>query len=129
METLSIDDINKLQAENEMITKQYNSLLKQYNEVLRLAKENADAHEFCLQELERKLQPFQDEYFQGLTEEQIAELAKKSIRVTDEDWVDITLENTKTGHCTSVSKLNDDIYYSLISLIDTDWVYDDEVEE
>ena len=49
--------------------------------------------------------------------------------LTDEDWVDITLENTKTGHCTAISKPNDDIYYSLISLIDTDWVYDGEEEE
>ena len=49
--------------------------------------------------------------------------------LTDEDWVDIILENTKTGHCTGISKSNDDIYFSLISLIDTDWVYDGEVEE
>lgn len=71
--------------EIELITKQYNSLLKQYNEVLRLAKENADANEYCLQELEKRLAPFQDDYFKGLTEEQIAELAKKSIRITKDN--------------------------------------------
>ena len=51
---LSIDEINKLQQENELITKQYNSLLKKYNEVLRLAKENADSYEYCLRELEEE---------------------------------------------------------------------------
>lgn len=43
--------------------------------------------------------------------------------LTDEDWTDITIENTKTGNCTSVSKLDDDIYFALCALIDTDWVY------
>ena len=51
---LGIEDINKLEKENELITKQYNSLLNKYNEVLKLAKENADSNEFCLQELEEK---------------------------------------------------------------------------
>lgn len=51
---LSIDEINQLKEENERITKQYNSLLKQYNEVLRLAKENADAYEYCLREVEEE---------------------------------------------------------------------------
>lgn len=32
-----------------------------------------------------KIQPFEDEYFKGLTYEQIAELAKKSIRITTEN--------------------------------------------
>jgi cysteinyl-tRNA synthetase len=82
---LSIDEINKLEKEYDIVTKQYNSLLKQYNEVLRLAKENADSNEYCLQELERRLAPFQDDYFKGLTEEQIAELAKKSIRITKDN--------------------------------------------
>jgi hypothetical protein len=50
--------------------------------VLRLAKENADSMEYCCQELEKRLEPFQDEYFRGLNEKQIAELAKKSIRLT-----------------------------------------------
>jgi len=79
---LSIDEINELERKNEINVKQYNSLLKQYNEVLRLAKENADSMEYCCQELEKRLEPFQDEYFRGLNEKQIAELAKKSIRLT-----------------------------------------------
>ena len=51
---LSIDEINQLKEENERITKQYNSLLKQYHEVLRLAKENADSYEYCLREVEEE---------------------------------------------------------------------------
>ena len=53
---LSIEEINKLESEYEVVSKQYNSLLKQYNEVLKLAKENADSNEYCLQELELKLE-------------------------------------------------------------------------
>jgi septation ring formation regulator EzrA len=79
---LSIEEINELEKRNEINVKQYNSLLKQYNEVLRLAKENADSMERCCQELEKRLEPFQDDYFRGLNEKQIAELAKKSIRLT-----------------------------------------------
>ena len=79
---LSIDEINELERKNEINVKQYNSLLKQYNEVLRLAKENADSMEYCCQELEKRLEPFQDDYFRGLNEKQIAELAKKSIKLT-----------------------------------------------
>lgn len=53
---LSIDEINDLERRYETNIKQYDSLLKQYNEVLKLAKENADSHEFCLQELEIKIE-------------------------------------------------------------------------
>ena len=52
---LSIDEINELERKNEINVKQYNNLLKQYNEVLRLAKENADSMECCCQELEKRL--------------------------------------------------------------------------
>ena len=82
---LSIEEINELQRKNEINFRQYNELLKQYNAVLKIAKENADAHEFCLNELEKRLEPFQDEYFTGLNEQQIAELAKKSMRLTKEN--------------------------------------------
>lgn len=82
---LSIEEINELERKNEINVKQYNELLKQYNTVLKIAKENADANEFCLKELEKRLEPFQDEYFIGLNERQIAELAKKSIRLTKEN--------------------------------------------
>ncbi len=34
------------------------------------------------EKLEQKLKPFEDDYFRGLSYEQIAELAKKSIRLT-----------------------------------------------
>ena len=60
-----------------------------FKKVLDLAKQNADSFEFCMKEnekliaeLKEQLKPFDDEYFRGLTNEQIAELAKKSIRVT-----------------------------------------------
>lgn len=82
---LSIEEINELERKNEINVRQYNELLKQYNTVLKIAKENADANEFCLKELEKRLEPFQDEYFIGLNERQIAELAKKSIRLTKEN--------------------------------------------
>ena len=36
---LSIEEINKLEQENEMIAKQYNSLLKQYNSLMAYTKE------------------------------------------------------------------------------------------
>lgn len=36
---LSIDEVNKLESENEIITKQYNSLLKQYNSLMTYTKE------------------------------------------------------------------------------------------
>lgn len=43
-----------------LTTNQYNSLLKKYNEVLQLAKENADSMEYCCQELENKLEEIHD---------------------------------------------------------------------
>ena len=82
---LSIEEINELERKNEINVRQYNELLKQYNTVLKIAKENADANEFCLKELEKRLEPFQNEYFIGLNERQIAELAKKSMRLTKEN--------------------------------------------
>ena len=36
---LSIDEVNKLESENEIIAKQYNSLLKQYNSLMTYTKE------------------------------------------------------------------------------------------
>lgn len=98
--------------------KQLKRLEKKYNNVLLLAKQNADSNEYCLQELEKAneqlkqenemlrktlknknfleiveendtlkeaLEPFKDEYFKGLENKQIAELAKKSIRITSEN--------------------------------------------
>ena len=65
---------------------------KHYLTVLELAKKNADSFEFCMKEneklvaeLKEQLKPFDNEYFRGLTNEQIAELAKKSIRLTEEN--------------------------------------------
>lgn len=53
---LSIDEVNDLEKIYPIAIKQYNNLLKRYNEVLKLAKENADSYEFCLQELEIKIE-------------------------------------------------------------------------
>ena len=82
---LSIDEINNLQKENEEFKSKLKRLQRKYNNILGLAKKNADANEYCLQELEKRLEPFQDEYFTGLNERQIADLAKKSIRLTKEN--------------------------------------------
>lgn len=79
---LSIDEINNLQKENKELKSKLKRLQRQYKNVLDLAKKNSDANEYCLQELERRLEPFQDDYFIGLNEKQIAKLAKKSIRLT-----------------------------------------------
>ena len=79
---LNIDEINNLQKENEELKSKLKRLQRQYKNVLDLAKKNSDANEYCLQELERRLEPFQDDYFIGLNEKQIAKLAKKSIRLT-----------------------------------------------
>lgn len=98
--------------------KQLQRLKHQYADVLKLAKENADSNEYCLQELEQenkklkrlletkceseldkenselkaenerlkaRLRPLEDSYFKGLSSIEIAELAKKSIRVTAEN--------------------------------------------
>lgn len=82
---LSIDEINELERKNEINVRQYNELLKQYNTVLQSAKKNADAMDYCCKELEKRLEPFQDEYFRGLNEQQIANLAKKSMRLTKDN--------------------------------------------
>ena len=78
---LSVDEINNLQKENEELKSKLKRLQRQYNNVLDLAKKNSDANEYCLQELEKRLEPFQDDYFIGLNEKQIAKLAKKSIKL------------------------------------------------
>ena len=46
----------------------------------------SENQKFCYQieELTKQLEPFQDEYFKGLDNVAIAELAKKSIRITAE---------------------------------------------
>lgn len=82
---LNIDEIKNLQEENKELKSKLKRLQRQYKNVLDLAKKNADANEYCLQELEKRLEPFRDEYFIGLNEQQIAELAKKSIRLTKEN--------------------------------------------
>ena len=58
-----------------------------FKKVLDLAKQNADSFEFCMKEneklvaeLKEKLKPFDDDYFRGLTTQDIAELAKESLR-------------------------------------------------
>ena len=105
--SLTIDDINKLQQENELITKQYNSLLKQYNEVLGLAKKNADSNEYCIQTLEQK--------FEKLKEL----LTKFDTLVADEKVCYQTVDDDERGRCHGeVETLSEDGYWELARLID-----------
>ena len=95
IEMLSVKELNEIElikAQNEGLKKQnaelqqeIQTLKEEHKKWLNIAKEGADASEYCLQELEKELKPFQDDYFKGLTKQQIAELAKKSIRLTTEN--------------------------------------------
>ena len=69
-----VDELDQLKAENEELK----TMLKD------LSYEN---QKFCYQieEQTKQLEPFQDEYFKGLDNVVIAELAKKSIRITAEN--------------------------------------------
>ena len=49
---LNIDEINNLQEENKELKIKLKRLQRQYNNVLDLAKKNADANEYCLKNLE-----------------------------------------------------------------------------
>lgn len=104
---LSVDEINKLEKENEIITKQYNSLLKQYNEVLRLAKENADSMHYCCESLEQK--------FEKLKEL----LGKFDTLIADEKVCFQTVDDDERGRCYGeVETLSEDGYWELSRLID-----------
>lgn len=63
----NIDEINKLKEELE-IREKFIEQLKKYNE-----------------QLKARIKPFEDSYFNGLSPIEIAELAKKSIRLTCEN--------------------------------------------
>lgn len=63
----NIDEINKLNGELE-IREKFIEQLKEYNE-----------------QLKARIKPFEDGYFNGLSPIEIAELAKKSIRLTCEN--------------------------------------------
>lgn len=63
----NIEEINKLKEELE-IREKFIEQLKEYNE-----------------QLKARIKPFEDSYFNGLSPIEIAELAKKSIRLTCEN--------------------------------------------
>lgn len=48
--------IQELENKLDITSRQYEALQKKYTEVLGLAKQNADSYEYCLQELENKLE-------------------------------------------------------------------------
>lgn len=73
------------------LDKEVEKLKSEKDVILRLAVENSNANEYCLQELEKEienlknsLKPFNDSYFKGLSYQHIADLAKKSIRITSD---------------------------------------------
>lgn len=49
-----IEENKQLKESLDLAIKQYEALVNKYHEVLKLAKENADSNEFCLQELEKE---------------------------------------------------------------------------
>ena len=51
-----------LQRRYEILAQQYEDLLKNYNHVLRLAKENSDCYEYCLQDLEKEIKELKIKY-------------------------------------------------------------------
>ncbi|MCM1339400.1 MAG: hypothetical protein NC191_06990 [Muribaculaceae bacterium] len=54
-----IDYLEEFYEKYDITTRQYEALQKKYIEVLKLAKENADSYEYCLQELEEKIAELQ----------------------------------------------------------------------
>lgn len=64
--------INQLKKENEELKRRIKELLHDCN--------SCNFHKY-----KQAIEPFQDEYFKGLDTKQIAELAKKSIRLTTEN--------------------------------------------
>lgn len=64
----------------EQLNKDYKELIQGYKEILKeYSTINKDLREFFT--------PFNDVYFRGLTNEHIAELAKKSIRLTQDNRI------------------------------------------
>lgn len=77
---------------NSRLEKEIEKLKFEKEHILKLAVESSNANEYCLQELEKEnetlknsLKPFNDSYFKGLSYQHIADLAKKSIRITSEN--------------------------------------------
>jgi 3-methyladenine DNA glycosylase Tag len=79
----------------------YEAVLRNSAKVADLEAENMQLRQFCEgfntlevsaenQSLKEKLEPFTDPYFKGLTTKDIAELAKKSIRLTKQSCEDNT---------------------------------------
>lgn len=69
---------NSINKGDRIINQVMNMRLEQHDNIIDDLKQQ-------LQATKQALEPFQDEYFKGLDTKQIAELAKKSIRLTTEN--------------------------------------------
>ena len=101
-----LKQLDQLKAENEELK----TMLKD------LSYEN---QKFCYQieEQTKQLEPFKDEYFKGLDNVVIAELAKKSIRITAENS---KLEQTLTEIKKITKNMNNECFYSDFDCKDCD---------
>lgn len=68
-------DNKELEDKLDMVCKQYNSLLKHHNDILKSAKEGLDSYEFCLQDLEKENERLKQE----LSDNGIWEVEKSEI--------------------------------------------------
>ena len=90
------EKVKKYGEINEQETKDYAELKAENDELKTMLKDlSYESQKFCYQieEQTKQLEPFKDEYFKGLDNVVIAELAKKSIRITAENC---KLEQTLT---------------------------------
>ena len=97
---ISIAEINLLKSQNEGLKKQNMELQRE------------------LIKKEQALEPFNDEYFKGLDTKQIAELAKKSIRLTTENRkLEDTLNNIEKFMIYEFSGQNEWVKTTVLDII------------
>lgn len=122
-------DLVDFKAKNKLLKEQLlaeREKVKELEEQLELNTANAVVVDYAtrLHEYKQALEPFEDEYFKGLDTKQIAELAKKSIRLTTEnrklECVLEEIEGIVKNYCKDCGDYEDcnwekeGCYYSLI---------------